>query len=364
MMITASPITRQTVGRTFIVAISVLGVAALAQLGAVVWAFVIRSQMPPPFADASDVPPVLGSVRQGPAVPVDTAFTDPARSGVETLALGSPPKPTPLPARAPGLPEPEQSGRFKEMISQGKLLRDRGDMSTALTRFREAAAMDSRHPEPIFELAVTYEKMQLGDRAAEHWRRIFELGEAAGPFFTAAESRLREVKDAAMRAAITNATQPAMADAEEGIAPGKILGLEKIITEEQPERQSAKRLTLMIPIKVRTGQRIEVRDLTIQVLFYDMVDNQNLVQTTADVSSRFSTAPADWSDTQVETLEVSYRLPAPDPKASRGENRAYYGYLVRLYYKGELQSSAGEPDKLLQQFPPEAKLPAEADKAR
>jgi hypothetical protein len=224
--------------------------------------------------------------------------------------------------------------------------------------------MDARHPEAIYELAVTFEKMQLGDRAAEQWRRIYEIGETAGPFFTAAESRLREVKDAAMRAAINTATQPAGADAEEGIAAGKILGLQKITVTEQVDRGSAKRLTVAIPIKARSGHRIDVRDLTIQVLFYDIVDNQNLVQTTANVSSRFSSAPADWNDGQLETLEVDYQLPLPDTRVSRRENRSYYGYLVRIYYKGDLQSSAGEPDKLVQQFPPEPKLANEAEKPR
>jgi hypothetical protein len=38
----SSPITRQTVGKTFIVASSLLGLGALAQFGAITWAFVTR----------------------------------------------------------------------------------------------------------------------------------------------------------------------------------------------------------------------------------------------------------------------------------------------------------------------------------
>ena len=364
-MITASPITRQTVGRTFIVAISLLGCVAIAQLGALVWAFALRSQMPPSKIaipkDANGAP-LTATVRLNTpppfVAPPDADFSanpftadDPAGS-----TAAAPPKPQPLTARAFSQSDPDQLARVREAIAQGKLLRDRGDMGTALTRFREAAAMDARSPEAIFEIAVTYEKMQLLDRAAEQWRRIYEMGESAGPYYTAAEARLNQVKDAALRDAMKDlSTTPA--PHEEGIGTGKVLGLLDITTDDQTDRSVEKRLTVHIPVKARARQKIDVRDLTIQVLFYDSVDSQNLVQTTANVSSRWTTAPADWADTDTETLEVSYELPLPDPRASRRESRKYFGYLVRVYYKGELQASAGEPEKLVQQFPPEPQLP-------
>ena len=46
-MLAASPITRQTVGRTFIVALSLLGTVAAAQIGIIVWAYVARLNAPP-----------------------------------------------------------------------------------------------------------------------------------------------------------------------------------------------------------------------------------------------------------------------------------------------------------------------------
>lgn len=368
-MLAASPITRQTVGRTFTVAISLLGVIAAAQLAVLVWAFVTRSPAPPLTGGYSPVAPVEPTAGLSPKVaPVVVDVPDfgadplknpdPARTeAVGNVAALTTPKPTPLPARSPALPEPEQAARFKEMISRGKLLRESGDMSTALTRFREAAAMDQKSPEAIFEIAITLEKMQLPDKAAEQWRRIFDMGESAGPYYTTAEARLHQAKQE-----ITKSLPPTTVEAEEGIAPGKTLGLVNVVTEEQDDRAAAKHLALRIPIKARAREKVDVRDLTIQVLFYDIVDNQNLVQTTANVSSRWTTAPADWLDSNIESLEVDYQLPLPDAKAARRENRKYFGYLIRVYYKGELQASAGEPERLIQQFPPEQKLPEETPK--
>jgi tetratricopeptide (TPR) repeat protein len=373
-MLAASPITRQSVGRTFTVAVSVLGAVAAVQFGVLVWAFIARQQPPSqaPFVGSGSpaISPVTTSPQPGAPVAVENpnfaadplSLTGPTNSTepVTTVAGLTPARPTPLPARPPAMPEPEQSARFKETIGLGKLLRDRGDMTTALTRFREAAAMDPKSPEAIYEIAVTFGKMQLADKAAEQWRRIFDMGESAGPYYTAAEARLNQEKQSAMIQA-TPSVAPT-AESEEGITPGKTLGILHVTTEDQEDRTAAKHLALRIPIKARAREKVDVRDLTIQVLFYDIVDNQNLVQTTANVSSRWTSAPPDWLDTNLETLEVDYQLPLPEAKGARKENRKYFGYLIRLYYKGELQASAGEPEKLVLQFPPEPRLPDDVNK--
>jgi hypothetical protein len=383
-MLAASPITRQTVGRTFTIALSLLGAVAASQLGVMGWILVTRSHVPPATETGGTrlVENAAGTkTPEGTAAATEAAdfgsdplkaaektaenpAAKPAENPVEaepgttpTVAALTQPKPTTLPPRAPGLAEPEQSELFKESIRLGKLLRDRQDMSTALIRFREASTMDPKSPEAIYEIAMTFEKMQLPDKAAEQWRRIYDMGEPAGPYYTAAEARLNQSKREAM-----TALPPQTVEAEAGIEPGKTLGVLEITAEDQDDRSSAKHLTLRIPIKARAREKVEVRDLTIQVLFYDIVDNQNLVQTTANVSSRWTTAPADWLDSSTETLEVDYQLPIPDAKAARRENRKYFGYLVRVYYKNELQASAGHPEKLVQQFPPEPRLPEETNK--
>lgn len=356
-MITASPITRQTVGRTFIGAITLLGFVALVQLGTVVRAFIIRSDKTAAF-EPSTSPAAPSATPLSKPDSEETNFTanpinnENATAPVASTSETTPPKPTPLQNRPTAPVAPEQSARFKETLAQGKQLRERGDMSTALTRFREAAAMDSRSPEAIYEMALTYEKMQLADRASEQWRRIYDMGDSAGPFFTAAEAKLNQVKEAAMRQAISDIPQ----NAEEEFPAGKVLTLGKISVEEKENRTLAKDMILRIPIKSRPRENVDVAELTIQVLFYDIVDNQNLVQTSANVSSRFTTAPADWAEGASETLEVEYQLPLTDGRSSRRENRKYFGYLIRIYYKGELQASGGEPEKLVQQFPPENKL--------
>jgi hypothetical protein len=148
----------------------------------------------------------------------------------------------------------------------------------------------------------------------------------------------------------------------EGIAAGAMLGLLDVRMEEQHDENFAKRFVLHIPIKARPKARIDVRDLVIHVLFYDLVDKQNVVQTSANVSSRWATPPADWTDTDVEELAVEYQLPKPEPHVAKREDRKYFGYIVRIYYKQQLQAAAAEPERLAQQYPPPPTLPKENEK--
>jgi hypothetical protein len=366
----ASPITRQTVGRTFSIAISTLGVGAVLQLGIIGWAFATRPMNP--VADFTPADPgrlarLSTPAPSVPSTPSETAdfranpFAEPPQTLTTTPAPGPPNRPVPVSQKVP-LTEP--TNRFEEVVQQGKLLRERGDMNTAITKFREAIAMDPKNPIAISELAVTYEKMGTADRAAEQWRKIYEMGDTAGVYFSLAETKLKVSHAMALREA---AKAPADAPADsaapvEGIAAGSTLGMLPIRIDDEAEDAAGKRFTLHIPIKARPKTKMEVRDLIIHVLFYDIVDGQNVVQTSANVNSRWMTPPADWVESDLEELAVEYQLPKPDAKAAKRENRKYFGYIVRIYYKQQLQAATAEPERLAQQYPPPPTLPKDPDK--
>jgi hypothetical protein len=364
-MLATSPITRQSVGHTFTVALVVLGLGVVSQLGAVGWAVIARRNAPPPplgdtptFAKLSPTAlrPDFGQdlLTEMPDQPPDTLTTDP-ESGV-------PPKPTPVPTTLQRAPEAVPQTRFDELIQQGKILRDQHqNAGNALTKFREASAMDPRNPIAIAELASTYDKMGLADRGAEQWKRIYDMGSAAGIYFSLAESKLKETQARAILSVMpqpgtVSGSGPDLSSAVDGIAPGALIGLGKISLEEQIDSDSLKKFTLRIPIKARPRAKIEVRDLVIHVLFYDKVDGRNVVQTSANVSSKWATSPTDWADSDTEELAVDYQLPRPEPRARR-ETREYFGYLVRVYYKQQLQASVADPERLGDQYPAPSVLP-------
>jgi hypothetical protein len=259
----------------------------------------------------------------------------------------------PAPQLRAQVPTPET--RFQELIQQGLLLRDRSDMSNALTKFREAQTLEPRNPQAMAEIARTLEKMGLPDRAAEQWRRIYDMGESAGSYFIAADARLKQSQALAIIAA-QGATAGSTNTSVSNTNTNATIGLGTITAEESPAPEAEKRFVLRVPLKGRARTRIDVRDVVIHVLFYDIVDDRNVVQTSANVTSRWASAPPDWADGDTEVLEVEYLLPRVDPREARPENRKYFGYIVRVYYKGELQDSRAEPSRLASQFPAPATI--------
>jgi hypothetical protein len=260
----------------------------------------------------------------------------------------TPPKPTPVPLARLEAPPPET--RFQELVAQGKTLRDRGDMGNALTRLREAQALDPRSPLAIAEIAVTYEKMGLADRAGEQWKRIYEMGESAGVYWTAAEAKLKQTQALALRSAQPTAGAAAGA-AISTLRPDATLGLGDISVTDVPDLQADKRFSLKVPLKARPGSAIDVRNVVIQVLFYDILDGKDIVQTNASVNSRWGTAPPDWENGETEILEVEYLQPIMATSDSAKEDRKYFGHIVRLYYKDELQDTRADPIRLNSQYP-------------
>jgi hypothetical protein len=370
-----SPITRQTVGKTFMVAISLLGAMALAQVGVLGWVFVSKFRAAPPAETAETVPtPVEESTPREPerelivADPFDgdDALTPLSSAGAPAAASGNPapPKPVPVPqqqALSPASsPETTPQDRFNEMIEQGRTLRDRGDTYAAVTKLREAQVLEPKNPLPLAELAVTYERMGFAEKAAEQWRRVHDLGEAAGIYFAAADAKLKASQAQALReATVAAAPAPAGETGESvGLGPGSRLGFGDITRADEDGPGTLKKFTLRVPLKARARSRIDVRDVTIQVVFYDAVNNRTLEKTNAQVSTRWAAPPPDWSDDDIEVLEVGYTLPVP-PQGEPIEDRKYYGYIASVYYKDALQDFRSDPPRLGQKAPPPRILPPE-----
>jgi hypothetical protein len=101
---------------------------------------------------------------------------------------------------------------------------------------------------------------------------------------------------------------------------------------------------LKIAIKSQTQEPISIPDIKVQVYFYDQ-QGEEIVASKAPVTSRWVRSPVEWKDSEPEILEVTYQ---PDTVTS---DLYYIGYIVAVYYKGELQSYRADPVKLTNQFP-------------
>lgn len=360
-----SPIARPSVGRTFIVAISVLGCIALAQIGAVGWMFAKRFST---LTERAKLGPArLIATNAAPATPAPgdlvAAATLDARDPFENVGATPPaesdpiaPPHKPVPVSSAKLnPQAPPETRYQELVVQGKQLRERGDTGAALVKFREAIGLEAQNPEAIAEMAVTFERMSLMDKAAEQWKRIFDMGAEAGSFYIAAESRMKMSQAQAIAAAQAVHGVEAKDGPVSRLKADAVLGVGEITRQERPE-SGGTRFAMRVPIRAKRGEKVGVSDVDIHVLFYDLIDGKTPVQTSADVSYRFASAPVDWAAGDPETLEVEYSQQPPLAKGPKTEKREYHGYVVRVYYKGLLQDLRAEPETLNAKFPAPQKL--------
>ncbi len=398
----APAISRSSFSRTLGVAGWILAVAALVEIVASAVAFRDRAQHVPPLT--IQVPPLNLLVESGPpplpthqgATPSLNVLSDPfasiASSGPEQKAAAPTPVPstrvqakaspaaTPMQvalaaspatsATAPAaasLPKPTPveetqvvmpQSRVDGLLAAATALEQRGDMSTAITRLREALAISPKNPQVITALASTYEKMSLEDKALEQWRSIYDMGESAGIYYQLADAKLKaaEVGPGAAEPAAKPDNGGVVPD-ENGFQQGAVLALVNLSTDEKPETSEGyKRFTLKIPVKRRPDTKIDVSGVVIQVFFYDQLGDQTVVRTNANVSSHWSSLPADWVNEDMEVLEVDYTQAPPEPGKIE-EGRHYYGYVVCVYYNKELQDQAADPVSLIKSNPPPLTLP-------
>jgi hypothetical protein len=102
--------------------------------------------------------------------------------------------------------------------------------------------------------------------------------------------------------------------------------------------------TLKIAIKSQTEEPVSIPDVKVQVYFYDQ-QGEEIVPSKVPVASRWLHSPVEWKDREPEILEVTYQPETVTP------DLYYLGYVIAVYYKGELQSYRADPVRLTNQFP-------------
>jgi hypothetical protein len=267
--------------KTFAGALAVLGAAAVAQIVAALVIYSARSHSGPRNAQPSIT-----------AVP----------SAVRSTVSGSP-RPATSSASRPAI---APSSAVDRLLRQAKQLREKGDTTNSLSQLQEATALDPSNADVLAEMAMIYESMQLFDRSNETWRRLASLGPAVGPLYELADLKLKVgVPETTAAGNVGSPASPVSTEAQ-GIPDGSTFGISEVTPNQANDPNAETRLTLRVGVKARPKTPIDHTEVKIQVFFYDIVDNDQIVLTDADVSYRWLTPGHDWASTDTEVLEVSY----------------------------------------------------------
>ena len=318
-------------------AVWLLGVLLVGQLGAIGWALhrkhgsssraaavaVVTSAAPP---SASPVAPV-----QAPAQAAAELVTAPpavAEGGPVPEAVSAAPVAQAAVAAAPAEAFPLTDERVLFFLESALASRERGDMKAALTQLRAAVDLQPAHPRLLYELASTYEKMSLPAKASPVWDQLFALGEGAGIYFKMAQARFEQGEARPPREVETP------------------LRLGKILERSQSDSGEVEALTLRIPVQALEGAVIDPGRVSVVTQFYDEVDGE-IVETDA-VTDNYRWLAGEfpsWTTNTVEFLDQPYRrVPSFSPAPDGG--RRYHGYVVKLYYNDHLQDVLAKPAQL------------------
>src|SRR5437868_11663812 len=174
----------------------------------------------------------FGRVSSQPVAPVEMRTPAPAVTSLTSKPAAAQSAMSP-PASVPMV----SPSRVDQLVREGVELRDRGDTTTALKRFEEALDSEPNNTNVLTEAAKTYDLMQMYDRANEMWRKIQEMGPAAGAAYEVADQRLK-VGVQTPAAEDSGATKPATDTAPQshkdvgGKAQGPTMAIAEVKTVE------------------------------------------------------------------------------------------------------------------------------------
>ena len=129
-----------------------------------------------------------------------------------------------------------------------------------------------------------------------------------------------------------------------------ILKITETTLSQVSDRNAHSHFTLRVGVKPRPGTQ-NGHVVRISVSFYDLTKDNKLKPTNARVGYDWLTSARDWTNPTPKFLEATYVRPKAQIHSSDG--RGYGGFIVRVYFDGQLQDWRATPPQLLTLFPAE-----------
>jgi hypothetical protein len=119
------------------------------------------------------------------------------------------------------------------------------------------------------------------------------------------------------------------------------------ITEVAPEKRFGRHGEVRVDVKIGVTPQPNTRkgQVEIRVFFYDVTPSREMRPTQAKVAYQWLTPERDWTDPSPKYLVATYLRPREARRSS--EKLQYGGFVVRIYFDGELQDEKSEPEELI-----------------
>jgi hypothetical protein len=131
--------------------------------------------------------------------------------------------------------------------------------------------------------------------------------------------------------------------ADDAIPDHPLLAITEVAPQKRFGRHGETRVDVKIGVTPQPGAR--KGQVEIRVFFYDVTPSREMRPTQARVSYQWITPVRDWTDPSPKYLVATYLRPRETRPSS--ENLQYGGFIVRIYFDGQLQDEKSEPEGVL-----------------
>ncbi len=257
---------------------------------------------------------------------------------------------------APVAPDAASAQKANSLMAEADEFRAKGNFRGALEAVTEADRLVPNRPGILLQMASDQASLGATAEATALLKRIVALPAPADPaeagFVAQARAALAQISNADAPPTTADAPPTVTPDKagagvrdEVGIPIGSVMGIVSVqLVEPKPGQKS-----LRVATKASTEEKIDPMKFSATVDFYEQ-DDSGQIQHADARQTEWMSRPVNWAKGEPELFQTAYQPPAAD----RGDLPPvqYHGYVVAIYYNGELQDSRAEPVSLLEQFPP------------
>ena len=316
---TESPIPKPPVGTTFKVAAGLLAAFLVLQILAVAWFFLPGLQQAIVNRAVAEQPPK-----------------------VEATTADAAPLPQSTPSPTPSQPDEATYEKITTLVAESDKAFRIGEYDLGLEKIREADRLLPNDPGILLRIGRLHEKRGETAEAATIYNDVLALPGLSQELQGQTRRKLSMLETSKSEAPTPTIVAPEkgadMRD-EFGLQPGAILGIVDTRLSDSPTGSKS----LRISIKSRPGETIDTTRMLVHVFFYEKDSAGNLEATQSRVVTEWISPPVNWGENEPEILDATY---PPTP-----EGLSYVGYVVGVYYKGELQDTRAKPGSLATEHP-------------
>lgn len=251
------------------------------------------------------------------------------------------------------------TAKAQQMLQAALMDLTRNNLVQADKQFERIQIMAPDFLPAYIERARLYE--QRGDlaKAGEQWKEVLHRSSGTPLYEQAAAERIRISRLEIIRKTTEAGTPAVKKPTAERLA--RRLKIVSVEPQRFPENDQFEEMRLLrITLKPKVGEHdLDLSEILVNVLFFDEDTGSR------DVSPTRVAAPkdalrldGDWNPDEQQTVTAAYIVPKDFRKTERdqyGQKCRYYGYLVQVYYREQLQDEDARPKSLLQkadQFQP------------